>query len=76
MSDVINIISSFGFPVFCSLALGWYVYNQNKEYRAEIKDMQKEHREEIAKVSDALDRNTDILKKLCDRLDDKLDKEG
>ena len=71
MNDIVNIISSFGFPIFCSLALGWYVFNQNKECREEIKDMQKEHKEEIAKVAEALDRNTDILQKLCDRLDGK-----
>lgn len=67
--DVIQLISSVGFPIVACLGMGWYVKYQTDNYRAEVKDMQKEHKEEIQKMSDALNNNTAALQRLCDKLD-------
>lgn len=67
--DVIQLISSVGFPIVACLGMGWYVKYQTDSYREEVKDMQKEHKEEIQKMSDALNNNTAALQRLCDKLD-------
>ena len=67
--DWIQLISSVGFPIVACLGMGWYVKYQTDNYRQEVKDMQKEHKEEIQKMSDALNNNTSALQKLCDKLD-------
>lgn len=67
--DVIQLISSVGFPIVACLGMGWYVKYQTDNYRQEVKDMQKEHKEEIQKMSDALNNNTAALQRLCDKLD-------
>lgn len=67
--DVIQLISSVGFPIVACLGMGWYVKYQTDAYREEVKDMQKEHKEEIQKMSDALNNNTAALQRLCDKLD-------
>ena len=67
--DVIQLISSVGFPIVACLGMGWYVKYQTDSYREEVKDMQREHKEEIQKMSDALNNNTAALQRLCDKLD-------
>lgn len=70
--DVVQLISSVGFPIVACLGMGYYVKYQTDTYRGEVSDMRKEHKEEISKITDALNNNTLAVTKLCD----KLDKEG
>ena len=67
--DWAQLIGSLGFPIVACLGMGWYVKYQTDMYRDEVRDMQKEHKEEIAKMSEALDKNTDAISKLCEKLD-------
>lgn len=69
MSDVATLITTVGFPIVACLFMGWYVKYQTDNYREEVKDMQKEHKEEITKVTEALQNNTLALQRLCDKLD-------
>lgn len=71
MDAVLQMITTVGFPIVACLFMGWYVKYQTDNYRAEVKDMQREHKEEITKVTEALHNNTIALQKLCDKLDDK-----
>lgn len=67
-SNIVQLISTVGFPIVCCLGLGWYVkYITDKEREERIK-MQQEHREEIATVTTAVNNNTLALQKLCDKL--------
>lgn len=68
-NSIITIISSLGFPIFCCLALGYYVKVQTDQYRKDVKDIQREHKEEIAKVTDALNNNTSALNMLVQKFD-------
>lgn len=72
--DWIQLISSLGFPIVACIAMAWYTKYQTDNYRTEVKDMQKEHKEEITKVTEALNNNTLALQKLCDKLENE-DKE-
>lgn len=67
--DVVQLISSVGFPIVACLGMGYYVKYQTDTYRGEVSDMRKEHKEEIAKITDALNNNTIAVTKLCDKLD-------
>lgn len=67
--DIVQIISTLGFPIASAIALGWYVVTTNKENNARIDKMQQEHKEEIQKVTEALNNNTLALQRLCDKMD-------
>lgn len=69
INDIVTAIPTLGFPIVACLGLGWYVKYQTDAYRSEVKDMQKEHKEEIAKVTEALNNNTLALQKLVDKID-------
>lgn len=70
MEGWVQLITSVGFPIVACIAMGWYVKYQTDNYRSEVKDMQKEHKEEINNVTEALNNNTLALQKLCDKLDE------
>lgn len=67
--DIIQLISSLGFPIVACIFVAVYTNKQTENYRADIKEMQKEHKEEILKVTDAVNNNTLVLQKLCDKMD-------
>lgn len=67
--DWVQLISSVGFPIVACLGMGWYVKYQTDSYKEEVKEMRKEHKEEIGKMSEALNNNTEALIKLTDKLD-------
>lgn len=57
MGDIVSIISSVGFPITMTLILICYIYDSNNK-----------HKEEIDKMSEALNNNTIAITKLLDRL--------
>ena len=63
MENIVTIISSLGFPIAMCIFVCWYVMKQNDNYRQDIKEMQVSHKEEIEKLTRALN-------KLCDKLDE------
>lgn len=73
INNIVAVISSVGFPIVACIGLGWYVKYQTDNNNKEVSEMRREHQEEIAKVTDALNNNTLALQKLCDRLDTKIE---
>ena len=61
--DVVQIISSLGFPIAACVFVAIYVMRMTDNYRQDIKDMQSNHKAEIDKLTRAID-------KLCDKLDE------
>lgn len=57
MGDVVSVISSVGFPITMALLLLWYIYDSNNK-----------HKEEIDRMSEALNNNTIAITKLLDAL--------
>ena len=68
--DIIQLISSLGFPIVACVFIAIWTAKQNDNYRTDIKELQREHKEEINQVTEALNNNTLVLQKLCDKLDD------
>lgn len=58
MENVMQMISTVGFPIAMCLVLAWYIY---------IKD--KTNREEIDKLSDVVNKQTLSIQRLVERID-------
>lgn len=69
MNDIITAISTLGFPIVACIGMGWYVKYQTDINTKEVTEMRKEHKQEIDKVTKALNDNTLVIQKLCDKLD-------
>ena len=57
MDDIVNIIQSLGFPIACVIALFW----QNTK-------LQEQHKEEMDKMTTALNNNTLAITELKDKI--------
>lgn len=69
LASIGSLVTSIGIPgAFCIL-LAWYVKKQTDDYRTDVKEIQREHKEEISKVTEALNNNTLALQKLVDKMD-------
>lgn len=60
METVVQLINTVGFPIACVIGMAWY-----------IREQQKAHKEEIKELSSAVSNNTLVLQKLVDLLDRK-----
>lgn len=69
METWIQVITAVGFPIFACLAMGYFIKNQIDSYRADIKELQTDHKQEIGKVTEALNNNTIALQKLVDKIE-------
>ena len=55
--DVVNLVSTIGFPIVCCGACFWYIYKM--DFR---------HKEEMDKMSEAINNNTLVMQQLIDEL--------
>ena len=69
-SSIVQLISSLGFPIVACIALAWYVKYTTDQNNKEVAEMRKEHKDEISKVTEALNNNTLALQQLVDHLDE------
>lgn len=58
LNSIISIINSTGFPIFCVLALGWYIKSCLDKLETTITDMRL-----------VIEKNTMIIDKLCEHID-------
>lgn len=59
MENIVELLSQFGFPVAMCLLLFWYVTRKDEQ-----------HKEEMDKMSEAINNNTLVMQKLIDKLGD------
>lgn len=59
MNEIIQAISSVGFPIVCSILLGYLLITE-----------QKNHKEEMLQLKDAINSNTIIMSELKQLLED------
>lgn len=53
VTSITQVISSLGFPIFACVAMGYYIYLQ-----------QKNHKEEISELKKSIDNNTEMLNQI------------
>ena len=69
VAQFMQAIGTLGFPIVCSVAMMWYVKYITDKNREEIAKITEQHKDEISEVTEALNNNTLVIQKLCDRLD-------
>lgn len=57
-ASVISVVSQVGFPIAMCLVMAWYIKYTNDQ-----------HKDEISKITEALNNNTLAVQKLCERMD-------
>lgn len=62
INDLVSSISTLGFPIGMCLIMCYYINKINDA-----------HKEETDKFAEALNNNTVVLQKLCDKLDSEVD---
>ena len=70
MNEIVRVISAVGFPIVAALGCGFFVKWQYEQNMKQNEELRKEHKEEVSKMTDALNNNTLALQKLIDKLGD------
>lgn len=73
---IASLIGTLGFPIVACCAMAYFFARVNDNYRADIKEIQANHKEEIAGMTTAINNNTLVIQKLVDRMDDLEDGKG
>ena len=71
MDQIFTAIGQYAFPIVACVVMGWYVKYTQDNYREDIQELSKNHKEEIDKVTSALNNNTLALQKLTDVIETK-----
>lgn len=69
-----QLIGDYAFPLVMVIILCAYIYKQGQEHRADYNALHENHKKEMDSVVEALNNNTLVLQRLCDRLDMEGDK--
>ena len=67
-ANIISVVSEVGFPIAMCLVMSWYVKDTNDKHREEVRQLNKQHSDEMQQVTTALNNNTLALQRLCDKL--------
>ena len=69
MNDIVSIISAVGFPIVAAIGCGYFVKWQYEQNMKQMEEMRKEHKEEVTKMTEALNNNTLALHTLIEKLE-------
>ena len=70
VNTLVTLIGSLGFPIVACLGMAWFFAKVNDNYRSDIKEMNSQHKEEMDKMTEAINNNTLVIQKLIDRMED------
>lgn len=65
-ADIIQLITTVGFPIVACGGMAWYVKYITDNNRADMAAERNQHDQEMQKVTDALNNNTLAIQKLTD----------
>ena len=68
MNDIVQIISAVGFPIGAAVGCAYFVKWQYEQNQKQNEELRKEHKEEVAKMTEALNNNTLALQQLIDKI--------
>lgn len=66
MDQIWSAIGQYAFPIVACVVMGWYVKYIQDNYRKDITDISSRHKEEMDKVTEALNNNTRAIQRLTD----------
>lgn len=73
MDQILALIGQYAFPIAACVAMGWYVKYIQDNYRKDISEISTRHKDEMDKVTTALNNNTIAIQKLTDYIESKDD---
>lgn len=73
MDQILALIGQYAFPIAACVAMGWYVKYIQDNYRKDISEISTRHKDEMDKVTIALNNNTIAIQKLTDYIESKDD---
>lgn len=66
MEQIFSVIGQYAFPIVACIVMGWYVKYIQDNYRKDISDISIRHKDEMEKVTAALNNNTIAIQRLTD----------
>ena len=66
MEQIFSVIGQYAFPIVACVVMGWYVKYIQDNYRKDIADISIRHKDEMEKVTAALNNNTLAIQRLTD----------
>lgn len=76
IKTILEAITTVGFPIVCCGVLMYYQkYTRDKDAE-QLKELSETHAQENKAMADALNNNTIVLQKLCDKLDSEVSLNG
>lgn len=69
MNDIVSVVSAVGFPIVAAIGCGYFVKWQYEQNQKQVAEMRKEHKEEVMKMTEALNNNNLLIQKLIDKFD-------
>lgn len=66
MDQIWSAIGQYAFPIVACVVMGWYVKYIQDNYRKDISEISARHKEEMDKVTTALNNNTLAIQRLTD----------
>lgn len=69
MNEWLQAITTVGFPIVMCGTMAYYVKYMTDKHRDEVAKLNDQHKEEMLDVVKAVDNNTLVLSKLCEKLD-------
>ena len=68
LNAITTLLGNGFFPILICGVLLWYIYKKESQTRETIKEMNANHKEEIAELRKSIDNNTMVVQKLVDKI--------
>ena len=63
MNEILNAITTIGFPIVACIGIAWYAKYTNDNYRNDMKEANAQHKDEMSQLSQALQKLCTMLEK-------------
>lgn len=68
IASILSAISTVGFPIVCCVVMFMYIKYVEDKHREELKEVNEQHKVEMAEITSAIHNNTVVMQKLTDVL--------
>lgn len=69
--DMLQLVGNLGFPIAACVGMGWYAKYITDNHRADLNNLNGRHRDMELKMLEAINNNTNVMIRLCERLGEK-----
>lgn len=74
--DIIEIFNQLAFPLAMCLLMAYYVKYITDHNREDINNLNQQHREAEQKITEAINNNTLVMTRLCERMGEAMPNES